>query len=109
MERLEQHRLSPPLDALGWWPRPSAPSRGGPADLCAAVLGELDDLREAVDCLETYQAFQPEPLDRGDINRQLLAWGRRRRRAMQVKVQVVTITTRARKSPRTSPVWNAKS
>ena len=42
-----------------------------------AALGDLDDLREAVDCLEAYQAFQPDHVDRGDINRQLLAWGQK--------------------------------
>jgi hypothetical protein len=39
------------------------------------ALADLDDLREAVDCLETYQAFQPDHFDRRDLNRQLLAWG----------------------------------
>jgi hypothetical protein len=34
-------------------------------------LGDLDDLREAVDCLEEYQAFQPDHFDRGAINTQL--------------------------------------
>ena len=37
----------------------------------------LDDLREAVDCLEAYHAFQPDHFDRGDINGQLLAWGQK--------------------------------
>ena len=32
---------------------------------------DLDDLREAVDCLEAYQAFQPDHCDRRHINRQL--------------------------------------
>jgi hypothetical protein len=36
-------------------------------------LGNLDDLREAVDCLEEYQAFQPDHFDRGAINTQLHA------------------------------------
>ncbi|HSF31793.1 MAG TPA: hypothetical protein VLK82_15120 [Candidatus Tectomicrobia bacterium] len=48
---------------------------GDPQTSVRAALGDLDDLREAVDCLETYQAFQPDHFDRGDINRQLLAWG----------------------------------
>jgi hypothetical protein len=39
------------------------------------ALGDLDDLREAVDRLEVYQAFQPDHFARCDINRQLLAWG----------------------------------
>ena len=36
-----------------------------------AAPGNLDDMREAVDRLETYQAFQPEHFDHGDINRAL--------------------------------------
>jgi hypothetical protein len=38
-----------------------------------AALGELDELREAVDCLERYQAFQPDYFDRSEINTQLHA------------------------------------
>jgi len=36
-----------------------------------AALGDLDDLRETVDCLEAYQAFQPDHDDRRHINRHL--------------------------------------
>jgi hypothetical protein len=36
-----------------------------------AALGDLDDLYEAVDCLDRYQAFQPDHFDRGEINTQL--------------------------------------
>jgi hypothetical protein len=40
------------------------------------ALGDLDEFREAVDCLEVYQAFQPEHFDRREINTQLhaLVW-----------------------------------
>jgi hypothetical protein len=38
-----------------------------------AALGDLDTLREAVDCLEAYHACQPDAFDRGAINMQLHA------------------------------------
>ena len=76
MERLDQHRLSPPLEAMGVVADAiSTLLEADPQTSVRAALGDLDDLREAVDCLETYQAFQPDHFDRGDINRQLLAWG----------------------------------
>jgi Plasmid pRiA4b ORF-3-like protein len=76
MERLDQHRLYPPLDAMGVVANAiSTLLEAGPQTLVRAALGDLDELREAVDCLETYQAFQPDHFDHGDINRQLLAWG----------------------------------
>jgi hypothetical protein len=76
MERLDQHRLSPPLEALGVVADAiSTLLEADPQTSVRAALGDLDDLREAVACLETYQAFQPDHFDRGDINRQLLAWG----------------------------------
>jgi hypothetical protein len=76
MERLDHHWLSPPLEAMGV----VADAIGtlleaDPQASVRAALGDLDDLREAVDCLEAYQAFQPDHFDRGDIDRQLLAWG----------------------------------
>jgi hypothetical protein len=76
MERLDHHRLYPPLEAMGV----VADAIGtlleaDPQASVRAALGDLGGLREAVDCLEAYQAFQPDHFDRGDINRQLLAWG----------------------------------
>jgi hypothetical protein len=35
------------------------------------ALGDLDEFREAVDCLEAYQQFQPDHCDRHEINTQL--------------------------------------
>jgi hypothetical protein len=35
--------------------------------------GDLDELREAVDRVEAYQAFQPDRFDRRALNRQLRA------------------------------------
>ena len=68
MERLEQPRLSPPLEAI------SILLEANPHMSVREALGDLDDLREAVDCLEGYQAFQPDHFDRGDINRRLQGW-----------------------------------
>jgi hypothetical protein len=76
MERLDQHRLYPPLEAMGVVADAiSILLEADPQTSVRVALGDLDELREAVDCLETYQAFQPDHVDRGDINRQLLAWG----------------------------------
>jgi hypothetical protein len=76
MERLEQHRLSPPLEAMAVVADAiSTLLEADPQTPVRAALGDLDNLREAVHCLEAYQAFQPDHFDRGDINRQLLAWG----------------------------------
>ena len=35
------------------------------------ALGDLDDLREAVDRVEAYQRFQPDRFDRRRVNRRL--------------------------------------
>ena len=35
------------------------------------ALGDLDEFREAVDCLDAYQQFQPDHFDRREINTQL--------------------------------------
>jgi hypothetical protein len=76
MERLDQHRLSPPLEAMAVVATViSTLLEADPQTPVWAALGDLDELREAVDCLETYQAFQPEHFDRRDINRRLHAWG----------------------------------
>ena len=38
------------------------------------AVGGLDALQDAVDCLEAYQQFQPEHVNRRVINAQLHAW-----------------------------------
>ena len=35
------------------------------------AIGDLDELREAVERVEAYQEFQPERFDRRQVNRQL--------------------------------------
>ena len=37
------------------------------------ALGDLDAVREAVDCLDAYQQFRPDHFDRPQVNRQLHA------------------------------------
>jgi hypothetical protein len=77
MERLDQHR-SPPIDAmLVVADAIKVMLEVDPHISVREALGELDDLRDAVDRLEAYQAFQPDHFDRGDINRQLLVWGQK--------------------------------
>jgi len=76
MERLDQHRLYPPLEAMGVVAAAiSTLLEADPQTSVRVALGDLDELREAVDCLETDQAFQPEHFDRRDINRRLHVWG----------------------------------
>jgi Plasmid pRiA4b ORF-3-like protein len=74
-ERLEQHRLYPPLEAMYVVAKAiSVLLEADPHMSVQEALGDLDDLREAVDCLEAYQVFQPDHFDRGDINRRLQGW-----------------------------------
>jgi hypothetical protein len=55
MERLDRHRLYPPLEAMGVVADAiSTLLETDPQTSVRAVLGDLDDLREAVDCLEAY-------------------------------------------------------
>jgi hypothetical protein len=72
MERLDQHRLYPPLEAIGIVAEAiSTLLEADPRTAVRAALGDLEDLREAVDCLDTYQQFQPEYFNRHEINAQL--------------------------------------
>jgi len=57
MERLDQHRLYPPLEAIGVVAAAiSTLLEADPQTSVRVALGDLDELREAVDCLETDQA-----------------------------------------------------
>ena len=62
MERLDQHRLYPPLEAMGVV-----------AEAISTLLAAdpQTSVRAAIDCLEEYQAFQPDHFDRSAINAQL--------------------------------------
>ncbi len=79
MARLDQHRYHPPFDAmcvaaeavrvlLETDPHTSV------RDAIREALGDLDTLQDAIDCLEAYQQFQPEHVDRRAINAHLRAW-----------------------------------
>ena len=72
MQRLEQHRLYPPLEAMGVVAEAlTTLLEADPQTSVREALGDLDEFREAVDCLEAYQAFQPKHFDRSAINAQL--------------------------------------
>jgi hypothetical protein len=77
LERLDQHRLSPPLEAMGVVAEAiSTLLAADPQTSVRVALGDLDEFREAVDCLEAYEQFQPDHFDRHEVNTQLqsLVW-----------------------------------
>jgi hypothetical protein len=77
LERLEQHRLYPPLEALGVVAEAiSTLLAADPQSLVRAALGDLDAFREAVDGLDAYEQFQPDHCDRHEVKTQLpsLVW-----------------------------------
>jgi len=77
LERLDQHRLSPPLEAMGVVAEAiSTLVAADPQTSVRAALGDLDEFREAVDCLEAYEQFRPDHFDRHEVNTQLqsLVW-----------------------------------
>jgi Plasmid pRiA4b ORF-3-like protein len=72
LERLDHHRLYPPLEAMGVVAKAiSTLLAAEPQTSVREALGDLDEFREAVDCLEAYQQFQPDHFDRREINTQL--------------------------------------
>jgi hypothetical protein len=72
LERLDQHRLYPPLEAMGVVAKAiSTLLEADPQTSVRAALGDLEAFREAVDCLETYEQCQPDHFDRPKVNRQL--------------------------------------
>ncbi len=71
MEMLDEHRY-PPINAM--LVAAEAVRTLLDADSQSSILealGDMDELREAVDCLRDYQQFQPDKLNRRDINAQL--------------------------------------
>lgn len=72
LERLDQHRLYPPLEAMGMVAEAiNTLLAADPQISVRAALGDLDEFCEAVDCLEAYQAFQPDHFERDEVNVQL--------------------------------------
>jgi hypothetical protein len=77
MKLCNHHQLNPPLQELSFI-----------ADMLSRVLdakenetirdviGDLDELQEAMDRLETYQHFQPGRFDRREVNRRLKCYAR---------------------------------
>jgi len=76
LQRLEEHKSNLPLEgpslmaeALRRWLEAEGDRR---------ALGDLDELREAVDRVEAYRAFQPDRFDRRALDRQLRALAQER-------------------------------
>src|SRR5712692_8202150 len=79
MEQLDQHRLYPPLDAMGVVAEAlSTLLETDPQTSVREALGDavggLDALQDAVDCLEAYHQFQPAHVDRRASNAHVRAW-----------------------------------
>ena len=77
LERLDQHRLYPPLEAMGVVAKAIGTLlEADPQTSVRAALGDLDAFGEAVDCLDAYVQFRPDHFDRHAVNTQLhsLVW-----------------------------------
>ena len=71
LQQLDEHKSHLPLEALSLLAE--ALQRWLDAEGDRRALGDLDELREAVDRVEAYRAFQPDRFDRRALNRQLRA------------------------------------
>ena len=71
LQRLDEHKSLLPFEELGLMAE--ALQRWLDAEGDRHALGDLDELREAVDRVEAYQALQPDRFDRPALNRQLRA------------------------------------
>jgi hypothetical protein len=72
MERLDHHRLYLPLEAMGVVAEAiNTLLAADPQTSVRAALGNLDEFREAVDCLAVYEQFRPDHFDRHAVNTQL--------------------------------------
>ena len=72
LERLDQHRLYPPLEAMGVVAEAiSSLLVADPQTSVREALGDLDEFREAVDCLKAYEQFRPDHFDRHEVNTHL--------------------------------------
>jgi hypothetical protein len=79
MAQLDQHRYHPPFDAMGVAAEAvrvllETDPHTSVREAIGEALGGLDILQDAVDCLEAYQQFQPDHVDRRAINAQLRTW-----------------------------------
>jgi hypothetical protein len=77
LERLDQHRLYPPLEAMGVVAEAIRTLLAAdPQTSVREALGDLDEFREAVDCLDAYEQFRPDHFDRHKVNTHLqsLVW-----------------------------------
>jgi hypothetical protein len=70
-KRLDWHRSHLPIDELNIIAE--AMRRFLDSDGNRHAIGDLDELREAVDCVKAYQDFQPDRFNRRELNRQLRA------------------------------------
>ena len=71
LERMDRHKYKPPIEELGIMAE--AMQRFLDSDGDRRAIGDLDELREAVDRVKAYQDFQPGKFDRRELNRQLRA------------------------------------
>jgi Plasmid pRiA4b ORF-3-like protein len=69
LERLDRHKYQPPIEELGIMAE--AVQRFLDSDGNRHAIGDLDELREAVDQVRAYQDFQPGKFDRRKLNRHL--------------------------------------
>jgi Plasmid pRiA4b ORF-3-like protein len=69
LKRLDWHRSHPPLEELSLMAEAVRWFLDSDGDRQA--IGDLDELREAIDRVEAYQDFQPGRFDRRALNRQL--------------------------------------
>ena len=74
LEWLDQHRLSPPLEAMGVVAEAiNTLLAAAPQTSVREALGDLDAFREAVDCLDAYEQFRPDHFARHGVNTHLHA------------------------------------
>ena len=69
LKRLDWHRSHLPIDELNIIAE--AIGRFLDADGNRHAIGDLDELREAVDRVKAYQDFRPDKFDRRELNRRL--------------------------------------
>ena len=71
LQQLDRHRHEFPFEALGKMAQ--AVKRWLDAGGGRQALGDLEKLRQAVECVSDYQEFQPQHCNRREINRRLRA------------------------------------